>query len=148
MCAKPTADDRPKPPAEEKPGLRTPVVKSLLDLGGKKKKAPQDRSRPEPPFKLGDGQQVSIGFVTKDGLEAIFPWIHVSVTMRQGEQLTLGVGEYIVTLVFDLDRAAEQKWQTDELMDAIHQQTLAWIYHRPDDGLSLEIAKAEKEEEG
>lgn len=143
--------DRSDPPPDQSsppgnPRLERPVTKSLLTPG--KKGSKDSAQRPQPPFKLGDGQQVSLGFVADDEREYIFPWMHVSITVRAGEMMMMALGDYEATIVFDYKVLEQKGWQISELTEAIHAQTVAWLRHDPDSGMSVKIAMKEDDDEG
>ncbi|AHF95035.1 hypothetical protein OPIT5_00430 (plasmid) [Opitutaceae bacterium TAV5] len=148
MVAKPPTDPAPgretsgperkkKPPAS----IRT----SLLNLA-----AADSTADSQLPFSLtlNKTPSVSIGFFTDTGKEIIMPYIHFSAGVRMGEEMALACGKYEITVRFDAAKASEHKWQIQQVVDALHSQTLTWLRHDPETGLTVHAAPLADGEEG
>ena len=137
--------------AATKGGGKPRIRRSLLDLSKPQHGAADSGPDQDRPLQLTEGKtpSLSLGIVTDD-MEFVFPWIAFQVSARMGEQYTVAIGEYELTLLIDNKRANERGWATpaQDISNGIHTQTISWIHHRPDWGLTLEIAKRNPEEGG
>jgi hypothetical protein len=52
--------------------------------------------------------------------------------------------------MIDDDLAVKNGWQTpaQDITNGLHAQTIKWLYHRPEAGLTITVDKNEQENEG
>lgn len=131
-----------------KGGKRT-VRRSLLELQAQRHET--DKAADDRPIELTESKTpcLSLGVVTED-TEFIFPYIGLQISVRMGQQYSIAIGEYELTLYINNEVANERGWESpaQDISKGIHSQTIEWIHHRPEYGLSVEVTKREKDAEG
>ena len=107
-----------------------------------------DAAADEVPFVVGlttASPVLSIGFELEQG-EIIFPWASLITIQRRDNQALILIGDWQFTLIYDQSRAELASWSFLELIDALMDQSVRWLRHRPESGLTLRGEEAPKDE--
>lgn len=79
---------------------------------------------------------LSIGFELEEG-ELIFPWASLVNIQRLGSQAIISIGNWQFTLIYEQAKAETASWSFLELIDALMDQSVRWLRHRPNSGLTI-----------
>jgi hypothetical protein len=87
----------------------------------------------------------SLGILDENGIEYVTPWILlVNPIIRVGEQMVFQFGNQVVTVRIDTDKAEANGWRAQHIVEAMHAQTLLWLRHCPEAGLSICVEQVEE----
>lgn len=97
----------------------------------------------------GRNPEMGIRISLENGLDYVFPYSSLGCAALQGDQLTVQFGDYEVTCFFKQE-VLEKRSHTDlagQVLDGIREQNLAGLRASADNGLTIEVALMEDEDD-